>query len=573
MRRVAVLLLAATPLLALPALRTAASDPPQVEADEKLLKDAKLAIDSPALLAFLRARTLTNDERAKIEVLIAQMGAMSFRTREQAMQTLIEKGPVVVELLRNHLNDADPEIARRSEKCIEKIKEVEQPPEVTAAVVRLLAARKAAGSVEALLAYLPFADPDGTGDEIRTALTVLAIEDRKVDKSLAAALKDKEPLRRASAGEALTRAGVDETKADVAALLKDAIPSVRWRVASALVLAKNREAVPVLIDSLIDATQGQAWQIEDILCRLANGKALPPVSLGSDDMARKKYRDAWLAWWNQYGKAVDLAILQQTTKLLGYTTVVLLDQNKMLELDANNKVRWSIGNLGFPLDLQVLEGDKVLIAEYNANRVTERNFKGEILRQIPYPPPGKGFGEGPQMAQRLANGNTLIGSKYQLLEVNPAGKQVFEFNVQGNDAILKCSKVSDDEVVMLLSQDGFKNGYGRVQRIAADATGKVLSSFKVVLSSPLFGGRIQGLPDGHVLIPHHGEDKVVEYDSTGKEVWRVKVAQPIVATRLANGNTLVTSMIQSRAIEFDRSGQEVWDYRNSDSRVTRALRR
>jgi outer membrane protein assembly factor BamB len=131
--------------------------------------------------------------------------------------------------------------------------------------------------------------------------------------------------------------------------------------------------------------------------------------------------------------------------------------------------------------------------------------------------------------------------------------------------------VSDNEIVMLLCQDGLKNGYGRVLRI--DAAGKVLSSFKITLSTPLFGGRIQGLPDGHVLIPHHGEDKVVEYDSTGKLVWRVSVPQPIVATRLANGNTLVTSMSQNRAIEFDRSGKEVWEYRSSDSRVTRALRR
>jgi hypothetical protein len=431
MRRLAVLLLGITSLLALTVPGTGASDPKQIEADEKLLKNAKVAGDTPALLAYLRNRTLTNDERAKVEVLIAQMGAMSFRTREQAMQSVIEKGPVVVELLRNHLNDADPEIARRAEKCIEKIKEVEQPPEVTAAVVRLLAARKTAGGAEVLLAYLPFADPDGVGEAIRTSLAALAALDGKVDKTLAAALKDKEPLRRAAAAEALTRAGVEETKPEVTALLKDPVANVRWRVASALVMAKYRDAVPVLIDALVDANQAQAWQIEDTLCRLAEGRALPPVSLGSDDAARKKCRDAWLAWWNQHGKAVDLAVLQQTSRLLGYTTIVLLDQSKVLEMDANNKVRWAIGDLGFPLDVQVVPDDKVLVAEYNANRVTERNFKGEILRTIPFPaggPGAAGFGEGPQMAQRLANGNTLMGGKYQLVEVDPAGKHAFEFS-------------------------------------------------------------------------------------------------------------------------------------------------
>jgi HEAT repeat protein len=573
MRRLAVLLLAITSL-AVPVLRSGASDPKQVEADEKLLKSAKVAGDTPALLAYLRARTLTNDERARVEVLIAQMGALSFRTREQAMSGIIEKGPVVVELLRNHLSDADPEIARRCEKCIEKIKEAEHPLEVIAAAVRLLAARKAAGSTEALLAYLPYADPDTVGDEIRTGLTALAVQEGKVDKVLVAALQDKEPLRRASAAEALTRAGVDETKGDVAALLKDANAGVRWRVATALVMAKNRDAVPALIDSLVEANQAQAWQIQDILCYLAAGKVLPPVSLGSDETARKKFRDAWLAWWKQHGQAVDLAVLQQYSKLLGYTTLVLLDQSKVLELDGNNKVRWSIGELGFPLDVQVLPGDRVLIAEYSANRVTERNFKGEIIKVIPFPA-AAAVGDGPQMAQRLADGNTLIGGKYQLLEVTSAGKPAgFDFSVPAGEAILKSSKTPAGEVVMLLCQDGgIKNGYGRVLRV--DAAGKELNSFRVTLSTPLFGGRIQGLPNGHVLVPHHGEGKVVEYDSTGKVVWRVTVPEPIVATRLANGNTLVTSgMFENRAVEFDRTGkEEVWLYRSSESRVTRALRR
>jgi HEAT repeat protein len=564
MRRLVVLLLATFSLASLPAMRGTASNLNQVPADEETLKTAKLGVDSSALLSFFRARTLNDDDRARIEVLIIQMGAMSFRTREQATQALIDKGPVVVEMLSKHLEDPDPEIARRAENCIKKIKENDYPPEVPPAAVRLLAERKPAGAVAALLAYLPFADNEVAADEVRTALAKLATDGGKVDKALLAALLDKEAVRRAAAGEALTRADVAQARDEVAALLKDANPNVRWRVATALVLAKKREAVPVLIDTLVDASQGQAWQIEDILYRIAEGKSPPLLSLGADPAARKKYRDAWSAWWNEHGKAIDLAVLGQAPKLLGYTTVVLLDQLRVLELDANNAVRWQIDNVNFPLDIQVLAGDKVLIAEYKGGRVTERNFKGEVLWQREF---GGAQGDGPQVAQRLPNGNTFIAGKYQWLEVDPAGKQVAIFNVPGVDGIMKCSKVSSGEVVLLYEG-------GRVVRM--DATGKELGAFQINdLSMRLFGGRIQGLPNGRVLIPHHAENKVVEYDSDGKIVWQVKVDQPITATRLPNGNTLVTSMNRFCAVEFDREGKEVWQYRSGsrDVRVTRALRR
>jgi outer membrane protein assembly factor BamB len=105
-----------------------------------------------------------------------------------------------------------------------------------------------------------------------------------------------------------------------------------------------------------------------------------------------------------------------------------------------------------------------------------------------------------------------------------------------------------------------------------DALGKELSSFHVDLGMKLFGGRIHALTNGNVLIPHHLENKVVEYNTNGKMVWQVRIDQPIAAVRLPNGNTIVTSMNQNRAVEFDRDGKEVWQYRQN-TRVTRAIRR
>jgi HEAT repeat protein len=531
-----------------------ASDPKQVAADEQRLKAVGIKTDDGDLLAFLSSRTLTDGERVKVEALVAQLGATAFRTREKASADLVAKGPLALEPLRQGVNDADLEISRRSELCLQKIKDRDVPADVAGAVVRLLAARKVPGAVAVLIAYVPFADSEKIADEVRGALVKLAMQDGNADKALVAALSDKSPVRRSAAAEALVRAGDMEHKKAVQALLHDPDGTVRWRVALALVHAKDKTAVPSLIDMLVGTPQEQAWQVEEILHTLAEKKSPPAVGLGVDDASRKKCRDVWLAWWKEHGKDVDLAVLQQK-RLLGYTTIILLDMNRILELDDKNVVRWQIDNLLFPLDVQVLPNNRLLVAEYKGNRVTERNFKGEILWQY--------YFEGPQMAQRLANGNTFIAGKQKIEEVNPAGKLVLKLSFPPGEGIMKCTKLPNGEITCFFED-------GKVARL--DATGKELSSFRVDVNLPLFGGRIQVLANGDVLIPHHVEGKVVQYDATGKVVWQVRVDEPIVALRLPNDNTLVTSMNQPHAVEFDAAGNEVWEYR-STTRVTRAIRR
>ncbi len=87
-----------------------------------------------------------------------------------------------------------------------------------------------------------------------------------------------------------------------------------------------------------------------------------------------------------------------------------------------------------------------------------------------------------------------------------------------------------------------------------------------------YGGKIDVLANGHVIVPDMNGNRVVEYDDQGKNVWEAKAETPIAAVRLANGHTLVTSYDQHRAVELDRAGKEVWEFK-SDTRVTRAFRR
>jgi HEAT repeat protein len=542
----------------------AAADDP-VARDEEILKTAQLKSDGEALLHFFRDRTMSEGDLGKVRDLIQKLDSDSYREREMASRELIAKGPAVVEALRAMMeNPPDLEMLRRAELCLHKILAKDHRVDVPAAAARLLAVRKPTGAVETLLAFMPFANNEPVADEVRDALIKLGVQDGKLEPALQAALADKNPIRRATAGEVVVRssaAAADKTAARN--LIKDKNPLVRWRVATALANAKEKEAVSVLIDLLPKLTLGQAWQVEDMLYRLGEDRNPPAVSLGGDENSRTKCRDAWAAWWKEHGAKIDMARLSERPALLGNTLVVLLDLGQILELGPNRQERWKIDNLNFPLDVQYLPAksfggneDRVLVAEYHAHRVTERDLKGTIVWQ-------KRIG-GPLAAQRLPNGNTFVVTNSQIMEFDKDEKEVLNTTLPNGEVIMKASKLPNGEIVCLAHES-------RVFRL--DAKGKLIKSFDVTLSMKLSGGRLYALPNGRILVPHNAENKVSEYDADGKEIWSIPVDQPVAAVRLPNGNTLVTSMSPARgAVEFDRHGTEVWTYR-TDTRVTRALRR
>jgi len=408
-----------------------------------------------------------------------------------------------------------------------------------------------------LLAYLPVVEDDVVGEAVRQTLTAIAIRDGKADPVLVAALADKTPVRRAAAGAALCRARADDQKPAIRKLLEDKDPHVRLHVGLALAEAKQKDAIPVLIALLEVLPFDQTGTLEDVLYLLAGNKA-PEAAPGSDAASRRAYREKWQEWWQKHGAEVDLAVLTQPSRLLGFTMVILLDEGKLQELDAAKRVRWKIEGLGFPLDAQYLAGDRVLVAEQAANRVTERDLKGNIVweKQVPEP----------LMAQRLPNGATLIASRQQVIEVNRDGTTLATHTRPAGESVMRAQKLrGGDLAIVTMDLNTNATRYVRV-----DAKGKEVASFPVPVRTS--GGRIEVLPNGHVLIPEMQANRVAEYDTTGKVVWSAQVPQPIAAVRLPNGRTLVTSMTENRAMELDRAGSQVWEFRH-DSRVSRAWRR
>jgi hypothetical protein len=533
-----------------------AADVGDAAADERMLREARIPTDGPGLLEFLRSRTVDATDEARLRVLVRQLGDDSFEKREQATAQLVAAGVRAKPFLEQAAHDSDLEVAHRARECRQRI-EQGSTSVVLAAAVRTLARQRPAGAAQGLLNYLPSAEDQSVAEEVRVALAALAVRDGKAEPALLDALGDQVPVKRAAAAVALCRADLPAQLPAVRKLLRDPDPAVRLRVALALTARREKEAIPVLIALLDQPPSQEMGLVEDLLYRLAGDRA-PAVATGNDKESRARYRAAWEDWWKEHGARIDLARIEEASRNLGYTLVVLLDAGKVIDLDASNRPRFEIPDLQFPLDAQLLPGDRVLVAEHKGNVVTERNRKGEVLwkKQI----------EGPLAAQRLPNGNTFIVTRSALFEVDKTGRTVFTHSRPGGEAFMKAQKLSNGDIacVTLLGVAG------PVRFVRLDRTGKELKSFGVQVKTS--GGRVEVLPNGHVLIPEMDHNRVVEYDAEGKQVREASVPQPIAAVSLPNGHWLVTSMNQLRAVELDRKGKEVWQYR-ADTRVTRAFRR
>lgn len=508
------------------------------------------ASEGAASLDELRRRTLTDETQARALALIRQLGDDTFRVREKAQAELKAMGAAVLPLLRHGLHDPDAEVRSRCQETLEALDRAKVQP-LAATHVKLIALRKPPGAAEVLLAYLPSAEDEAIASEVHSALAAVVVRNGAPDPTVLKALDDPVGARRAAAAVALCQAVGFDGRPLARRRVQDPDPAVRLPVALALAKAQDRDAVPVLIDLLAEAPHALAEQAESYLRETAGDEA-PAVPLGRDGDGGKQCRDAWAGWWKVRGERVSLPRPSQTPRLLGRTLIVMTNNGRVVEIGPDGKERWRLQALMFPFDARVLHGDRVLIAEFQGGRVTERNLKGEILWQRP--------AQHPVGVQRLANGNTVIATRNQLLEVTRDGKEVFSFQRPQYD-IMGGMKGRDGRYVYFTA-----NG----QAVILDGGGKELLTLATGMQS--IGGA-DLLPNGRLLVPVLQMNKIVEYDLDGKAVWEAAFPLPSAVARLPNGHTLVSSQNTSKVAELDRAGKIVWEYQCRDGQPWRVRRR
>jgi HEAT repeat protein len=499
------------------------------------------SMEPSRLLEEVRTRTPSDADRTKALEALARLDAPDAAVREQAGADLLALSRNIVPLLRQAAHGSNPRIAAGATRCLQAVNPERATP-LPSAAPRLLALRHPEGVVAALLAYLPYTEDEGMSQQVRLLIADLGCSDGKADPALVAGLSDPLPVRRAAAAAALCQGRALEHLPAVRALLKDPEAEVRLRVALGLGALDDKTAVPVLISLLTELPLDGAAEAEDFLVRIA-GSAAPSLPVAGSAADRAKARDAWAAWWKESADKVDLAHAGRPAPQLGYLLIIEpLDParrtGRVSELDASGKVRWQIEGLLYPTDAEVLHGDRVLIAEQNASRVTERDFKGTIFWEKAV--------ANPIRAQRLPNGNTFVAGRQVLVEVDRNGKELYNLP-RFNDQMLTACKYRDGTI-------GVVNYQGVFTRL--DTTGKEVKSLRVPFN-PNFGINGATLTAANtVLVIVQAANKVTEYDlASGKVVWEATSQQPVSATRLANGNTLIVG--QSRMFEVDRGGKAV----------------
>jgi HEAT repeat protein len=525
-----------------------AEDDDKVKADLAILKAGKADTDNKGLVAFIKKRTVSDALRTKIGKLIRELGHEDFAPRQKAQDALIEIGGPARPQLHAALNDSDLEVRRRARWALEKIGPAAAEAHLVVAVARVLTARKAPGALEALLDYLPSIEEPETAEEVVGTLWRVAMVKDKPDPLLLKALSDKFAIKRWAAGIALARAGGKAQRPSVHKLLKDSEPSVRRHVALALVESRDKEGVPALIKLVNDKSTADAEAAEEALVAIAGDKA-PAMPEGDTPKARDRYKKLWEGWWKDNSKGIDLAKVEfNSSPGRGFTLVGLMSYNrkggngKVVVLDASMKERWAVDNIIYPSYACLTRRDRMLICEFNANRVTEHDNKGKTLWT-------KTLSSQPVYAQRLPNGNTFIATRYQLLEVDRNGKDVKTINRPSYDILVACRHKNGS--FTMISSNG--------QCIKLDSSGKQISAFNVgyLYSVPM---KADFLPKGGVVVPDYNQSKIREYDSAGKLVRELTVDyrhRPNGVTKLPNGNYLISSRLNTTLLEIDKSGKQV----------------
>jgi HEAT repeat protein len=510
--------------------------------DEKLVKSAAIGVEAPALLDFFRRRTLADDDRRRFNALIAQLGDNQFEKREEASHELIKYGTPVLPLLRKAAaSHEDAEVRRRAQACLE---DIDQGPKAALpiACAHLLAARLLADAVPVLLAYLPHADDEEVEQAVLDALVTL--NRAKLEAALVTALKDDMAVKRAAAAYVLGRSGDMEVRAAVLTLLADKNTRVRFRAVQGLLAAHEKAAVQPLIDLLVDAPNEELGDVEELLSRLG-GESAPDAPASEEPNGRKKRREAWLAWWNKNGETVDLAKVNEADVHLGLNVVPEMHANKVWECGKDGKPRWTIENLQCPIDAQVLPGGRVLVAELNGSRVTERDRGGKVLWEHKV--------NTPIYCQRLPNGNTFISTNHHYFIVTREGKEIMSYTPpEGNRFFMhSVQRLRNGHVVVVTTA-------GQIREL--DAAGKEVRTITLDQHGGCNG--ITGTPKGTYLVAN--SVGVQEIDTAGKKVWEHKLAGACYASRLPNGNTLIVNN-STGLLEVNREGTTVWSQKMTSS--------
>jgi outer membrane protein assembly factor BamB len=183
--------------------------------------------------------------------------------------------------------------------------------------------------------------------------------------------------------------------------------------------------------------------------------------------------------------------------------------------------------------------------------------KGKVVWEF-HDPAGKGEISD---AVLLSSGNVLFAHQYGVKLIDRNKKVLWKYDAPPNTEIHTAQPIGKNRVLYV------QNGDPAKVVVVNIVTGKIEREFVVPVKDPksVHGhfrhARLTAA--GTLLVAHMDMGKVVEYDSTGKELWSNTPGGSVwSADRLKNGNTLIAG--GGRVREVNPAGATVWEFTSAD---------
>jgi hypothetical protein len=545
--------------------------------DEEFLVHHQLQRRTGFLHTFLRHRAGLDLTPNQITRLISRLGDEHANNREQAMQELVLLGTVVLPDLQKAVNSPDAEIGLRARNAIRQIQLTWGLPQ---SAVRWLLRHPGGGTIEALLAFLPFATGnDELTIDIWHGLARLGLRDGRIHKALLTALQDNAAARRAAAGCLVGRWGDRHEKEQARRLLADPDPNTRLRTAQGLLAAHDNAAVPALISLLKDGPLPIAWQAQELL-HWAAGPESPGCLIqdGKSDQ-RLACTSKWLEWWkhqNQVLQSEPTKVNRMRPRLLfvrevGWPNPAAADFVSLI--GGAGKVLWQTTIPLHTVDIQMLpNSDLIFSKEVNNHLVlTECDVVPRCISTMKVP-----FNRRLISWQRLPNGATFIATQFDAVEITSTGDELYHIEFEKRLWSLRSALRLYLNHLLCIWEDTRQNVW--IQEIDIE-TRLEIKRFKLIKNNIWLAFKVNPSSSTQYIVAMRREQapppddsviadgKLYEYNGTGRQIWERQVSQPREARLLPNGNILVFMGKPPGFLvkEIDRGGKTIWEARPSAS--------
>jgi len=168
-------------------------------------------------------------------------------------------------------------------------------------------------------------------------------------------------------------------------------------------------------------------------------------------------------------------------------------------------------------------------------------------------------------ATLLSNGNIVYACMSGAGIITPEKNIIWQFICPPGTETHSCQPIGKDSVLMVL------NGpVGKVLMFNT-ATNTLLKEIVIPTASTSSHGQFRHVrmtKNKTIMVGLFAEQKVVEFDLDGKEVWSVNAPSAWSAIRLHNGNTLISGDGQGYTREVNMKGETVWEFTRADAPFT-----